>query len=57
MELARTAAGSGVRYSFGLRSGEATREIAVDEVAGKVLQNPTEGKRVNGTCQSAPVDD
>ena len=43
-ELEREEGGSGLRYTFEIRSGKATREVGVDAATGKVLQNQTEGK-------------
>ena len=43
-ELEHEEGGSGLRYSFEIRSGKATREVGVDAATGQVLQNQTEGK-------------
>ena len=43
-ELEHEEGGSGLRYSFEIRSGKATREVGVDAVTGQVLQNQTAGK-------------
>ena len=36
--------GSGLRYSFGVKSGNALYEVGVDAQTGKVLENAKEGK-------------
>ncbi|MDO1528791.1 PepSY domain-containing protein [Fulvimonas sp. R45] len=38
-ELEKETGGSGLRYSFDIRSGKDTREVGVDAVTGKVLEN------------------
>ena len=42
-ELEHEAGGSGLRYSFDIRSGKATHEVGVDAQTGKVLENSIEG--------------
>jgi uncharacterized membrane protein YkoI len=42
-ELEHEAGGSGLRYSFDMRAGKTWREIGVDAVTGKVLENRAEG--------------
>lgn len=43
-ELEKEAGGSGLRYSFVIRSGNVKRELGVDAQTGKVLENSLEGK-------------
>lgn len=43
-ELERESGGSGLRYSFDIKSGAATHEVGVDAKTGKVLENSVEGK-------------
>jgi uncharacterized membrane protein YkoI len=43
-ELEREAGGSGLRYSFDIRSGASIREVGVDAKTGRVLENAAEGK-------------
>lgn len=42
-ELEKEAGGSGLRYSFDIRSGNVTQEVGVDARTGKVLENKAEG--------------
>ncbi len=42
-ELEREAGGSGLRYSFDIRSHGKTFEVGVDAANGAVLENKTEG--------------
>lgn len=42
-ELERERGGSGLRYSFDVKSGKITYEIGVDAKTGTVLENSTEG--------------
>lgn len=42
-ELEKEKGGSGLRYSFDIRQGNATHEVGVDAVTGQVLENSTEG--------------
>ncbi len=42
-ELEREKGGSGLRYSFDLKVAQGEREIGVDAVTGKVLENSVEG--------------
>ena len=42
-ELERERGGSGLRYSFDIKSGRVTREVGVDAVSGRVLENKAEG--------------
>lgn len=42
-ELEREKGGSGLRYSFDIRSGKITQEVGVDARTGKVLENDREG--------------
>lgn len=42
-ELEREGGGSGLRYSFDIKSGTATHEVGVDAKTGKVLENSLEG--------------
>jgi uncharacterized membrane protein YkoI len=43
-ELEREAGGSGLRYSFDIKSGGSTQEVGVDAQTGEVLENAEEGK-------------
>ena len=42
-ELEKEKGGSGLRYSFGVKSGKALYEVGVDANTGKVLENAKEG--------------
>lgn len=42
-ELEREGGGSGLRYSFDIKSGTVTHEVGVDAKTGKVLENSREG--------------
>ena len=44
-ELEKEKGGSGLRYSFDIKRGKAakTREVGVDAMTGKILENATEG--------------
>ncbi len=42
-ELEHERGGSGLRYSFDIRSHKSTHEVGVDAVTGKVLENSIEG--------------
>lgn len=42
-ELEREGGGSGLRYSFDVKSGGITYEVGVDAQTGKVLENNREG--------------
>ncbi len=42
-ELERERGGSGLRYSFDIRRDGVIREVGVDAVTGKVLENSVEG--------------
>lgn len=42
-ELEKEAGGSGLRYSFDIRTGRATQEVGVDAQDGAVLENKLEG--------------
>jgi len=42
--LEKKKGGSGLRYSFGVKSGKALYEVGVDAQTGKVLENSKEGK-------------
>ena len=42
-ELEKEKGGSGLRYSFDIKQGTATREVGVDAKTGVVLENATEG--------------
>jgi hypothetical protein len=42
-ELEREAGGTGLRYSFDIRTGHATQEVGVDAQDGTVLENKLEG--------------
>jgi uncharacterized membrane protein YkoI len=43
-ELERESGGSGLRYSFDIKSGSSTYEVGVDARTGHVLENSKEGK-------------
>lgn len=43
-ELEREGGGTGLRYSFDVKSGGATQEVGVDARTGRVLENAREGK-------------
>ena len=43
-ELERETAGTGLRYSFDIKSGSSTQEVGVDARTGRVLENAKEGK-------------
>ena len=43
-ELEREAGGTGLRYSFDIKSGSSTQEVGVDAGTGLVLENAKEGK-------------
>lgn len=42
-ELEKETGGSGLRYSFDIKSGSVTQEVGVDAKTGKVLENKKEG--------------
>ena len=42
-ELEQESGGSGLRYSFDIKSANATHEVGVDAKTGKVLENSVEG--------------
>ncbi len=42
-ELEKENGGSGLRYSFDIKSGKGTQEVGVDAQTGKVLENKLEG--------------
>jgi uncharacterized membrane protein YkoI len=42
-ELEREGGGSGLRYSFDVKSGGVTYEVGVDAQSGKLLENSREG--------------
>ncbi len=42
-ELERERGGSGLRYSFDMRHGKHWREVGVDAMTGRVLENTHEG--------------
>jgi hypothetical protein len=43
-ELERETGGTGLRYSFDIKSGDITQEVGVDAKTGRVLENVKEGK-------------
>ncbi len=43
-ELEKESGGSGLRYSFDIRSGGKTYEVGVDAKSGRVLENKAEGR-------------
>ena len=44
-ELEKETGGSGLRYSFDIKSTSSTHELGVDAMDGKVLENSVEGSR------------
>ena len=44
-ELEREKGGSGLRYSFDIKSGGVVYEVGVDAQTGKVLENKKEGRQ------------
>ena len=42
-ELEHEGGGSGLRYSFDMKQGKTWREVGVDAMTGKVLENKAEG--------------
>lgn len=42
-ELERESGGTGLRYSFDIKSGGVTQEVGVDAKTGRVLENAKEG--------------
>ncbi len=42
-ELEKERGGSGLRYSFDIKTDGATREVGIDAKTGKVLENSVEG--------------
>lgn len=42
-ELEREPGGSGLRFSFDVKTGKVTREVGVDAKTGKILENAVEG--------------
>ncbi len=42
-ELEKEASGSGLRYSFDVKVGKVVREVGVDAITGKVLENTVDG--------------
>ena len=43
-ELERETGGTGLRYSFDIRSGASVQEVGVDAKTGRLLENAPEGK-------------
>jgi hypothetical protein len=43
-ELERETGGTGLRYSFDIKSGSSTQEVGVDARTGRILENAKEGK-------------
>ncbi len=43
-ELERERGGSGLRYTFDIKTGATTREVGVDAKSGRLLENLVEGK-------------
>jgi uncharacterized membrane protein YkoI len=43
-ELEKEAGGSGLRYSFDIKTAKGTREVGIDARTGKVLENKPEPK-------------
>lgn len=48
-ELEKEAGGSGLRYSFDIRTGGALHEVGIDAVTGKVLENSAESRTAEAT--------
>jgi uncharacterized membrane protein YkoI len=46
-ELERETGGSGLRYSFDIKSNGVTHEVGVDAKTGKLLENSIEGKNAD----------
>jgi uncharacterized membrane protein YkoI len=46
-ELEKEKGGSGVRYSFDVKSGKVVYEVGVDAQTGKILENSKEGPHPN----------
>ncbi len=44
-QLEQEGGGSGLRYSFDIRSGSVTHEVGVDAKTGKVLENSVDNER------------
>lgn len=42
-ELEKEGGGSGLRYSFDMKQGATWREVGVDAMTGKILENKAEG--------------
>lgn len=42
-ELEKERGGSGLRYSFDIKEGNKWREVGVDAITGKVIENAAEG--------------
>jgi uncharacterized membrane protein YkoI len=42
-ELEKERGGSGLRYSFDMKHGKTWREVGVDAMTGKILENKAEG--------------
>lgn len=42
-ELEKEAGGTGLRYSFDIKSGKVTYEVGIDARTGRVLENKAEG--------------
>jgi len=49
-ELEREHGGSGLRYSFDIKSGVKVYEVGVDAKTGKVLENAVEGRCLTDRC-------
>lgn len=43
-ELEKESGGSGLRYSFDIKSGGKTYEVGIDAKTGAILENKAEGK-------------
>ena len=52
-ELEKERGGSGLRYSFDIRSGGKTYEVGVDARTGKVLENDREGRDADWRVDNA----
>jgi uncharacterized membrane protein YkoI len=46
-ELEKERGGTGLRYSFDIKNGAATREIGIDARTGRLLENSVEGPRAD----------
>lgn len=52
-ELEKEAGGSGLRYSFDIQTRKGLREVGIDAVSGKVLENSTETSQSEAQSERA----